>query len=75
MGMGMTAHPHPRLCYARALVPTRPPPFVLLHLRPWLMWWRAECWRGWVGEPAEHQQHAQIGTLVFGWRWRRTSQT
>jgi len=65
--MGTTAHPHPRLCYARALVPTQPPPFMLSCLRPWLMWWRAECWRGWVEEPAKHQQRTQIGTLVFGW--------
>ena len=64
MGMGTMAHPHPHLCYACALVPTQPPPFVLSCLRPWLTWWR-----GWVGEPAEHQQCAQIGTLVFGWAY------
>jgi len=35
MGMGTTAHPHPRRCHACASIPTRPPPFALS--RPGLM--------------------------------------
>ena len=35
MGMGTTAHPHPRHCHACASIPTRPPPFALS--RPRLM--------------------------------------